>query len=194
VLSVGHLISRKRHHVLLDAFAAVRRDYPNALLAIVGARSGDEPRYPDFLAKKSRELGLVDGVRFVGNIAPADVAVWLRAANVFALGTAREGCCNAVLEALGTGVPVVTTPAGDNAYFVRDAVNGFIVPIDDALSLAGGIRRALSRTWDRPAIARELYEKAGSWAGVGDRVLEFMNERLAGEAIDGLPFALSARK
>lgn len=193
IISVGHLISRKRHHVLLDSFAALRKDYPNALLAILGARSS-ERSYPELLAEKCRQLGIAEHVRFVGSCPPAEVAVWLRAADVFALGTAREGCCNAVLEALGTGVPVVTTPAGDNTHFVRDDVNGFIIPIDDAPAFTTGIRRALARDWDQQGIARALYDQVGSWAGVGQRVIEFMNERLADEGAAGFRVALSARE
>jgi teichuronic acid biosynthesis glycosyltransferase TuaC len=181
VVSVGHLVSRKRHHVLIEAFAKVREHFPAASLAIIGARSF-EAAYPDRLADLVRRHGLQDHVRFVGNIPPRDVAVWLQAADVFALGTAREGCCNAVLEALATGVPVVTTPAGDNEFFVQNDNNGCIVPIDDAAAFAAGIERALRRSWDRSAIGRRLFEQAGSWSGVAERVLAFMTERLGVDA------------
>jgi glycosyltransferase involved in cell wall biosynthesis len=170
-------VSRKRHHVLIEAFAKVREHFPAASLAIIGARSF-EAAYPDRLADLVRRFGLQDHVRFVGNIPPRDVAVWLQAADVFALGTAREGCCNAVLEALATGVPVVTTPAGDNEFFVQNDINGCIVQIDDAAAFATGIESALRRSWDRPAIGRRLFEQAGSWSGVAERVLAFMTERL----------------
>jgi teichuronic acid biosynthesis glycosyltransferase TuaC len=177
VVSVGNLVSGKRHHVLIEAFAKLRARRADAELVIVGGGSF-EPAYPDRLNALARELGIATAVRFLGRIPPAEVATWLRAADAFALGTAREGCCNAVLEALGTGVPVVTTPVGDNAYFVAADENGYIVPVDDAAALAAGIERALARSWDRAAIGRRLYEQAGSWSGVGARVLRFMRERL----------------
>jgi teichuronic acid biosynthesis glycosyltransferase TuaC len=181
VVTVGHLISRKRHHVLIDAFAELKRAYPTAVLAVIGARSF-EPTYPDKLLRQCRDLNLSADVRFLGNMPPRDVASWLQAADVFALATAREGCCNAVLEALGVGAPVVTTPAGDNAYFVRDNENGFIVPIDDAGSLSKAMVRVLEGTWDRRTISRELQGRVGTWTGVADRVIEFMVERLDADA------------
>lgn len=181
IVSVGHLVSRKRHHVLIEAFAQVKREHPQALLAIIGAKSF-ETNYPAELIELARSRGVAADVRFVGNIPPAQVVSWLRAADVFALGTAREGCCNAVLEALAVGVPVVTTPVGDNSWFVRDGGNGYIVPVDDAKQFAEGIRRALGCVWDRPGIGRALVEQAGSWQGVGARVLDFMRERLEQEA------------
>jgi teichuronic acid biosynthesis glycosyltransferase TuaC len=181
IVSVGHLVSRKRHHVLIDAFARVRQASPTAQLVIIGAASF-EAEYPLELRELAKARGVAESVRFAGNIPPQEVAQWLQAADVFALGTAREGCCNAVLEALAVGAPVVTTPVGDNAYFVRDCVNGRIVAVDDAPATAAAIEASLAARWDRPQIAQALAQQAGSWSGVGRRVLEFMRERLAQQA------------
>jgi mannosyltransferase len=117
-------------------------------------------------------------VQFVGNLPQHQVVQWLRAADVFALGTEREGCCNAVLEALACGVPVVTTPAGDNAWFVKDGVNGFIVPVDDAGAMEAALARTLARAdWDRNRISREL--PVGTWDDVGRSVVDFLRDRVA---------------
>lgn len=179
VVSVGHLISRKRHHVLIEAFARVRERIPQARLAIMGAPSF-EAQYPAQLDTQIGALGLREHVRILGNIPPTTVATWLRAADVFALGTAREGCCNAVLEALASGLPVVTTPAGDNAWFVEDGISGHIVPVDDVAAMADRVGAALARPdWDRTAIARKLTQQVGSWDRVAASVIEFFNERLA---------------
>lgn len=178
IVSVGHLVSRKRHHVLVDAFARIVKSRPDARLAIIGARAF-ERRYPDDLIALAARLGIGHAVRLVGNIPPLQVADWLRAADVFALATAREGCCNAVLEALACGVPVVTTGAGDNAHFVENGTNGAIVPVDDAESLAAAIDAALGRAWDRAAIAARLAREVGDWSAVAGRVLEFIDERRA---------------
>jgi glycosyltransferase involved in cell wall biosynthesis len=178
IVSVGHLVSRKRHHVLIEAFGRFKREHPEAVLAIIGARSF-EADYPDTLVARARECGVADSTRFIGNIPPRAVVTWLQAADVFALGTAREGCCNAVLEALAVGAPVVTTPAGDNAHFVRDDVNGYIVPIDAADPLGDALLRAVRRDWDRRRISHDLLASVGSWNTVGARVLDFMSERLA---------------
>lgn len=176
IVSVGHLVSRKRHHVLIEAFAGIKHEYPDAMLAIIGARSF-ETRYPQELIDRATARGVADSTRFIGNVPPREVTRWLQAADVFALGTAREGCCNAVLEALAVGVPVVTTPAGDNKHFVRDDVNGYIVPIDDAGRFGNGLALALRRAWDRRVISRELHDRVGSWSAVGARVLDFISER-----------------
>jgi teichuronic acid biosynthesis glycosyltransferase TuaC len=140
-----------------------------------------ERAYPDELQSRVTALRLNDHVRLAGNMPPRDVANWLRAADVFALATAREGCCNAVLEALAVGVPVVTTPVGDNAEFVRPGVSGALVPVDDAVGLASAIVQALrNREWDRRGISIGLHRQVGSWTDVGERVVKYFESSLAG--------------
>jgi teichuronic acid biosynthesis glycosyltransferase TuaC len=178
IVSVGHLISRKRHHVLLDAFGRLRKTRPDAMLAIVGARSF-EPGYPDKLRAQVSALGLDASVRFVGNLPPRDVCDWLQASDVFVLLSAREGCCNAVLESLAAGLPTIATAAGDNDRFVFPGENGEIVPLDDPDAAAVAMAGALRREWDRRGIARRLAEQVGDWRVVAARVLEFFEERLS---------------
>ncbi len=178
IVSVGHLVTRKRHHVLIDAFARVARELTNARLVIIGANSF-EPDYPRQLRERIAAAGMQERISLLGNQPATTVATWLQAADVFALATAREGCCNAVLEALATGLPVVTTPAGDNAWFVDGKTNGAIVPVDDAQALSAGLSASLSRRdWDRAQISRRLVEQVGSWATVATAALRFMEERL----------------
>lgn len=170
VVSIGHLTARKRHHVLIDAFARTRREHPAATLVVIGGKVF-EPQYPQQLADQVRRLGIESAVRFEGNLPPAKVATWLAAADAFALGTAREGCCNAVLEALACGLPVVTTPVGDNAYFVKDGDNGYLSPVDDAAAMATALTRTLQRSWDPAGISKRL--AVGTWDDVAAQVLEF---------------------
>ena len=174
VISVGHLIPRKGHHVLISAFAQVRKSINGARLLIVG---GDEfePGYSKQLVDLCNESGLSQSVDFLGNVDAGQIGDYLRAADLFALGTAREGCCNAVLEALACGIPVVTTPVGDNAWFVKDSANGYLVPVDDSQAMANAIAGALRREdWDAIRISSEL--GVGDWDDVATDVLRCMRE------------------
>jgi glycosyltransferase involved in cell wall biosynthesis len=178
IVSVGHLISRKRHHVLIDAIRRLAATGDPVTLAIVGAPLF-EPDYPSELEAQVAKLRLGERVRFVGNLPPEEVVHWLRAANVFGLATAREGCCNAVLEALAAGAPVVTTPVGDNAHFVAEGVNGFLAPVDDAPALADALRKALDvPDWSREDISDRLFAQVRSWDRTAREVLDFFTERL----------------
>ena len=63
------------------------------------------------------------------------------AANLFCLATRSEGWCNALMEALACGLPVVTTRVGGNAEVVRDGRDGLLVPFWDARAFT---KRALA--------------------------------------------------
>ena len=170
IVSVGHLVDRKRHHVLVRAFKKVRDVIPNAKLVIVGSTDVD-PNYTSRLNRDIADCSLTDTVQILGNINADSVTSYLRAADVFALGTEREGCCNAVLEALACGLPVVTTPVGDNRYFIESGENGYIVPVDDDVSMASAVVDVLKKDeWDRHHISSSL--KAGSWDDVAGKVLD----------------------
>lgn len=176
VVTVGHLVRGKRHDVLIRALARLHGNgWSDAELAIIGGEAYDAtcPRDLEVIAAKA---GVAASVRFVGKVHPGQVADWLRAADAFALATEREGCCNSVLEAVATGIPVVTTPAGDNPYFVTDDTNGQLVPIGDVEATAVALRRVLDRPWDAEAISRGL--AVGDWDSVARRVLGFFAERI----------------
>jgi glycosyltransferase involved in cell wall biosynthesis len=176
VVSVGNLIELKRHHMLVEAIARVRHEVPDLMLAILGggdAQSGYTARLADLAVR----LGIAEAMRIVGRVPSEQVVDWLQASDIFALATSREGCCNAVLEALACGIPVVTTPAGDNAHFVRDGVNGRLVPIDDTEAFARALVGVLRRdTWDPQSISASL--QVGDWTSVGRQVVEFFTERM----------------
>ncbi|HEX6996416.1 MAG TPA: glycosyltransferase [Gammaproteobacteria bacterium] len=182
VVSVGHLLSVKGHRTLIAAFAAVRARLPTARLVIVGG-AAHEPDHPAELAAQVRALGLGDAVTFVGKLPPREVVRWLRAADTFALASRREGCCNAVLEALAAGVPVVATAVGDNPYFVEEGANGYLVPVDHVDALAAALEAVLTRGgWDPDRISASL--RAGEWSEVARQVLDFFRERLQDLALD----------
>lgn len=185
IVSVGHLIARKRHHVLVEAFARLAGRFPAAELVVIGGESF-EPAYARSLRQLAASQGIAGRVRFAGNLPSEQVADWLRAADVFALATAREGCCNAVLEALAVGTPVVTTPVGDNAHFVEPGRNGFLTAVDDAGAMADSIARVLEGGhWDRRSVAARLSDQVGDWPRVAARVLDFFTAQLAESAAHG---------
>src|SRR5439155_2781011 len=113
IVCVGMLVQGKGQHLLLRALARLRLRHPDLRLALVGGPA-HEPGYLRSRQKMVAELALGDAVHMTGSQSPQQVVQWLQAADLFALPTFDEGCCNAVLEAMACGLPVVTTPAGDN--------------------------------------------------------------------------------
>ena len=169
IVSVGNLKHVKGHDVLIRAFHEVAKTDHAAKLVLVGGEK-QEPANARHLRKLVDALGLVQRVVFQGAVDPADVIKWLQAADVFSLASRREGCCNAMLEALACGVPVVTTDVGDNSHFINPLLNGFIVGVGDVQGLSAGIKTSFEKTWDTHAIADSVSQL--TWKQTAARVLE----------------------
>jgi glycosyltransferase involved in cell wall biosynthesis len=107
------------------------------------------------LAAQAHALGIADRVRFVGQQSHERVALWMAAATCLCLPSLREGSPNVVLEALGSGLPVVASRVGDLPTVVTEA-SGMLVPPDTPAALAGALATALDRQWDRAAIHRSV--------------------------------------
>ncbi len=179
VVSVANLLERKGHHVLIEAIGDLRRKRPEVGLVVLGG-AAHEPAYPARLERLIEQQGLQGSVRLPGAVTADQVAIWLRAADVFSLATEREGCCNAVLEALASGLPVVTTPVGDNAFFVEPDRDGALAPVGSVEGFAAALDRVLGRSWNAAEIAARVTQ--GGWLKVGRQVLDFFQERLAATA------------
>ena len=128
-VSVGTLYGLKNHAALIDAFSEVKKVRGNTRLTIVGGG----PLF-DTLQAQIERLGLADSVTLTGD--QPDVGVYLGAADVYCCPSKVEGLPITVLEAMSTGLSVVTTPAGGVVDIVREGVNGFIVPHGDVAAMA----------------------------------------------------------
>ncbi|MBV9182616.1 MAG: glycosyltransferase family 4 protein [Acidobacteria bacterium] len=137
--------------LLVHAAAMVCRQFPKAMFVVAGGVSDRE--YFDKLNGLVRELGLLSNFRFLGSVHP--ISPLLRLCNVFCHLSRSDGLSNAVLEAMACGLPCVVSRAGGNAEIIRDAENGFLVPIENP-ELAADRISALLRD---PGYARSLGER-----------------------------------
>ena len=123
VLSLGALIGRKGHAIVLDAVAT--------LAGVTLLIAGDGPDRAA-LAAQAQALGIADRVRLLGSVPHADLPRLLQprllvAAHVMALASASEGLANAWVEALACGTPVVIPDAGGAREVVTTPAAGRIV-------------------------------------------------------------------
>ncbi len=125
---------------------------------VIGA-DGAEGRFHLHLTRLVKRLGLLDHVTFTGALPPAGVVQWLQAADLFVLATSNEGCCNALCEALATGLPVVTTDVGGNAELVHPC-RGRVVPYGDDRAFLQAIQSTLD---DRTASAGRSSRTTRTW-------------------------------
>ncbi len=150
IASVGSLIERKGHDVVIRAVAAI----PDATLLIAG--EGEEEGRLKALAKK---LGVEARVRFLGQLAHEDLAELYNAADALALASTREGWPNVLLEAMACGTPAVASGAGGNREVIRASEAGRIAERTGE-AFAAALADVFSSA-DRAATRR--YAEAHSW-------------------------------
>jgi glycosyltransferase involved in cell wall biosynthesis len=136
VVTLANLRPEKGLLQLVEAAAVVARQVPRARFVIWG----DGPLRRD-LDALIRARGLTGLVQMPGaTLQPESV---LKGCDVFVLPSLSEASSNVVLEAMGTGLPVVATRVGGLPGLVEDQRTGLLVPPDDAPALAQAIVRLL---------------------------------------------------
>lgn len=131
LLFVGRLIERKGVDVLLRAVGDLAREHRQVTLAI----AGDGPE-KNRLQELSRRLGLGERVTFLGHLERTSLAELYRRASIFVLPAIRDAMPNAALEAMASGLAVITTPGGAGDL-IHD--NGFVVPPRNPSSIRDAI-------------------------------------------------------
>ncbi len=147
--AVGRLVEEKDYDNLLRALALLR----DRGVAFDARIVGEGPLYGR-LRTLSQSLGLDIHVAFLGR--RSDVPELLREFDVYVLSSRHEGMPLAVLEAMATGLPIVSTAAGAVTEVIADGCNGLVVPTGDPAALAD----ALARMAAEPALAAHLAESA----------------------------------
>jgi exopolysaccharide biosynthesis WecB/TagA/CpsF family protein len=152
IISVGRLDTQKDPNMMFEAFSR-----------LVGRRKvdwlvvGDGVLRPE-LQRRIASAGLGERIHLLGLRAPHEVADLLRAADLYALSSAYEGMPMALLEALGSGLPVVTTAVGEVRRVVQPEVNGVIAGSHQPEAFAAALLRGLENAaaWRGEASVRAI--------------------------------------
>jgi glycosyltransferase involved in cell wall biosynthesis len=138
VVAAGRLVHQKRFDRLLSILHFVRRRTNERWTASI---FGEGPLKAS-LEARIRDLGLQDIVKLAG--ASASMPDVYRSADVLVLTSDHEGTPNVVLEAMATGVPVVSTCVGGVADIIEDGRTGFLLSADDEAGFALNLSSLIS--------------------------------------------------
>lgn len=150
----------------LRAFARIRTHIPAATLSIAG--SGPEHAA---LTRLADELGIAHAVTFRGRLDREQMAALYRGASLMLNPSRVDNMPNSVLEAMASGVPVVSTDVGGVKFIVRHGVTGLLVPAANDAAMAQAALELLSDEirWRaiREAALGEVQQY--TWAAVSGR-------------------------
>jgi glycosyltransferase involved in cell wall biosynthesis len=129
IISIGRIIKRKGLQYLL--YSMQKLGDKRLKLLIIG--EGPEK---DTLKMLSKKLNLERQIKFLGFVSEEKKYQYLSVSDLFVLPSLHEGFGIVFLEAMHCGLPIITTDNGGQTDFLKNGVNGFLVPVGDVDSLA----------------------------------------------------------
>lgn len=163
ILSVGRLVEKKGHHILMKAFKKIQDKYPKATLTVIG--SG---KFHDEIVNLAKKLKLGDSFQLLDRLPKDEVRKRMREADLFCAASLTatngdvEGIPNTLKEAMALGIPVISTDHAGIPELITNGREGVLVPENDVDALAEALEYMLENRhlWRNFAIlARYKIEK-----------------------------------
>ncbi|NWF71534.1 MAG: glycosyltransferase family 4 protein [Nitrospirae bacterium] len=162
----------------IRAFGFLKTRYPDATLSIVGAGSQDAE-----LKGLCRSLG-ISGIRFLGAVKPAEMPSVHDSADIFLNSSLIDNQPLSILEAVASGLPIVSTGVGDIANMIEDGVSGLIVPEREPAAMAAAAGLLLEQPDRARSMASRAYRRLDrySWSSVRSQWSALYDEMMMGRS------------
>jgi len=170
IISVGHLIERKGHHLIIEALALLRKEeqFRNLKLVIVGSES-IEGNYNREIEETIDSHKMREHVILAGSVPQEKLGLWYAASECLCLASSKEGWANVLLESLACGRPVVATRVWGTPEVITENLHGVLVE-RTVESIHRGLATLLSTTWDSEVLASRARDF--TWDKSGFRLAE----------------------
>lgn len=172
LLTVGRLSVTKRIEMLIDAIEILHKEGYKLRFTIIGG-GALEPQLHEIVQKKN--LGNV--IEITGRTDAEDMPQLYRRSDVFISASMQEGMSNAMLEAMASGLPIITTRCEGLDELIAD--NGLIVEQAEAETIAGAIKKLADdrQLCRQMALATRKQAEQFSWSRAAESYLA-LYERL----------------
>ena len=171
----GRLTHQKGISDLFAIWGDVLENVPSVHLILCG--SGEQESELKDLAQS---YGVQKSVHFIGNV--KNIADYYKATDILVLPSYFEGNSNSILEAMASGLPVVSTLMGGTSLLIGDAGKEYLIEPGDRAGLLRALSKLLSSNFERQRIGRQFLERVTK---------EFPIEKVAIKYIDGYKFLAS---
>lgn len=147
--------------VMLRGFARAAQEAPDLRLLLLGGGS-----LSGMVQQMIEEYGLRDRIYLGGQVTQSSLPDLYRAADLYVSASHSDGSSVSLMEALGSGLPVLVTGIPSNREWVTEGEQGWLFPDNDHQALSRGILHALSRREQLAEVrlaARARAEEHADW-------------------------------
>lgn len=159
ILFAGRVIQRKRPLDLVQAFAKIAAQVPQAHLRLAGEYSS-EAAYGESVRNFIEQSGCKDRIHLLGGLSEDAVLAEFANCDILALPSSQETTPMVIAQAMAAGKPVVATPVGGVAEMVHHSETGFLVEVGDIDGLAEALLCLLNETPLRQRLGQAGYQFA----------------------------------
>ncbi|MDW7617108.1 glycosyltransferase [Peribacillus simplex] len=183
ILSIGRLVEKKGHHILMQAFQKIRDKFPNATLSIIGKGELEE-----YLISLANQLNLGDSFRLLNHLPKDQVREQMANADIFCAASLEaangdvEGIPNTLKEAMAIGVPVISTNHAGIPELITHNKEGVLVQENNVDELADALEFMLTNReiWETYTVsARQKVEQNFNLVHQLQQQAEFYDELVA---------------
>ena len=151
IVSAARLMKQKNQLMLIDAFAQIKKNFPDYTLTIYG-----EGPFRETLEKRIEELGLGDSVSLPGKV--QNVFDCIADADLFVLSSNFEGMPNALIEAMCLGLPVISTKVSGATDLIEHGKNGLLTDVGNTQQMVECMGQMLADAQLRSSCASNALE------------------------------------
>jgi glycosyltransferase involved in cell wall biosynthesis len=152
LISTRQLRKTYNHDQVLNALPTVLEKIPHLQYLICG-----EGEYRSELEKLCTKLGIENHVRFIGRVKHNMLPNYIGSSDIYISMQSTDGVSSSLLEAMACGVFPIVTNIEANRMWVKDGMNGFLVPVNDQISLAKKIISAYeNRRLRQEAVSKNI--------------------------------------
>ncbi|PNK22064.1 colanic acid biosynthesis glycosyltransferase WcaL, partial [Bacillus thuringiensis] len=156
ILSVGRLVEKKGHHILMQAFKKIKSEFPKATLTIIGRGELEE-----YIKSLAIQLNLGDSFRLLNHLPKDQVREQMTNADIFCAASLEaangdiEGIPNTLKEAMSLGIPVISTNHAGIPELITNNKEGILVQENNVDKLADALEFMLTNRdlWESYTVA-----------------------------------------
>ena len=165
IVCISRLEANKGIECALHAMKLIVKRYPDSKLVVIGGGSIRKE-----LEELMRDLAIEKNVEFIGEVQNVDVPNYLSSANIYLLTSFNEGFSISLLEAMASGLPVISTPVGIAPNVHHKWNNGYLVPIKNPHAIYEAVINMTENPDIRSMFSRNSIEKSKEYAW--DRIVK----------------------